>query len=322
MIQANPGVIMSSTILSLNSMLPNRNGETYFQNLPKEILGSVLTYLKPLEIQYFAPASKEIKVSIIQLENIIKPSELRRFIENLILKINQPIYQDQAATLHHIKSSLHTEKFPNLLLLKGKILSVKNQLFDVLKTLDEVTLDSFNLTIPVPDFFENIFQIAKIYKKIAPAKNLLHDQERARAFHDISIALAQAGDIQRAIEATFINASSGPQRQLAIRELYKTLTNTGNIGLAIKLIHTAIPKDLQEYALQDISKFLIEAGNVQEAIQVTNTIQDKGRKSHALAGIAEALAQAGEIDKAIEVANTILDEAAREGILFLISMMR
>jgi hypothetical protein len=95
---------------------------------------------------------------------------------------------------------------------------------------------------------------------------------------DISIALANAGNIDRALEVT----------SLIPNEYHKSI------------------------ALSTISKTLLEAKNFDRVLEVTSLIPDENLKSHALSTIHQALASAGYFSRALEVAKLMTDTGENE----------
>jgi hypothetical protein len=112
--------------------------------------------------------------------------------------LNDETHSKQKQNLLVLRSKIAAD-FPNLLALKQYIIGVKNQIIDVLVTLNEEELAGLE-DVSTPSFCDNILHVANICRQIPLATSLPNRYKRGVALRDISTALAAAGDIDRALE--------------------------------------------------------------------------------------------------------------------------
>ncbi|GAB4190630.1 MAG: hypothetical protein Tsb0015_12050 [Simkaniaceae bacterium] len=222
------------------------------------------------------------------------------------------------SNLHISQSCVDSDKkiseASNLIQIKSSIYEYREKILNLLKDLDEDTLKSLEESSkdhPQPRFFQNIFQLAGIYKKIDNAGQILNDVERWLALRNISVDLVQNGDIKKAIEV----ANMMPDdiiRGLALRKISKALAQNGDIKKAIEVASMRPDDRGRGITLQGISEHLMQNGKIEKAIEVANKISNDIRRGITLQSISEHLVQNSDIKKAIEVANLIPDDIIRE----------
>ena len=281
-------------------------------NLPPEILPLCLSFLDKRNMQRTACVNKNWKNITIATASHNEFLSIQRFTQFLIENLNGVLLPAQTKTLVNILQNRTILGSINLLTVKSLFLDLKEQIINILKTLEDTTLNNLKIqseNIRIPNF-EDIFELAEIYKKIDQAKAIPDENGRSFALRNISEALTQLGNIDKAIEiAKAIPDENG--RSFALRNISEALTQLGNIDKAIEIAN-AIPNEMpRSFALRNISEALTQLGNIDKAIEIPNAIPNEMQRSFALRDISEALTQLGNIDKAIEIANAIPNEMQR-----------
>ena len=277
-----------------------------------------------------------------------KCKELETFIDDVNEKLSRTRYTIEIESLNTIKSSLSSYA-KGFFSLKQYLLSVKKQIIEALKLVDESRLESLN-SITIPSFFKTIFHEAEVCRRFAKDNYIKLDMDRRYKLASFSIELACDNCFDRAIEvantipdmhyrdwvlghiahslvrvkdfdrairvANTISSIKGPLN--AFECISEAIAKAGDFDRSIEIVST-IPVKYQYIALQNISKILADAGDFDRAIEVAGTIQDMSTQCFALEDISKALADAGDFDRAIEVAGTIPDKSRRGFALLHIS---
>ncbi|HSX38337.1 MAG TPA: hypothetical protein VLE95_05845, partial [Chlamydiales bacterium] len=233
---------------------------------------------------------------------------IRTVISNFIDKIKSEQFPREREFLEQIKTTnISIKDIKSLPLVKKYILKMKMQLISVIKNLDVKIKDDLRDQVPLPPCIKDIFELTE-----------------SMSFGDISKALAEAGDVERALEVA-ISIPDVDGQALAFGDISKTLAKAGDVERALEvamLISDAAFEDIsnrQELAFGDISIALAEAGDVERALEVAMLIPGVDRQESAFAGISTALAQAGNVGRAVEVARFISDVCSQEWAFVCIS---
>jgi len=187
-------------------------------SLPQEVLEQIFSLLSKEDLQAAALVNRGISGSVKAAANFNEPAEIKNFISVLIQQLSAEIFPGQRARLLEILHNVTPQNFVNLLLLKGYILDVKAQLINVIRTLDTETANNLRDHVHLPHFFENIFELAAFERQIDQANLIPNEYERGFALRDISKALTQAGNIDRAI-AVATSIPNENERGYALRDI-------------------------------------------------------------------------------------------------------
>ncbi len=303
--------------INLNSIKSETMKPTTINSLPEELLEKIFSNLSEIDLQATACVNRDISRSVIAAANFSEPHSIRNFIQILIQRLHGEIFPGAREQLVRISHNIRFHHFVNLRLLKEDILEVKAKLINILKILDEKTLQNLSENIYPPRFLEDIFELVPIEIERDEGISIYHEARRAAALRSISTVLAQ-GNIDRAIEV----ATSIPQKDIrgdGLSYISRALAQEGNIDRAIE-VATLIPqKDIRGDGLSDISRVLVKGGNMDRAIEVATLIPQKNRRGCMFSYISRTLAEGGNIDRAIEVATLIPNEDIRGGRLSDIS---
>ncbi|MGB3238724.1 MAG: hypothetical protein WBB29_10530, partial [Geitlerinemataceae cyanobacterium] len=127
--------------------------------------------------------------------------------------------------------------------------------------------------------------------------------------YQIAMALAKAGEIDRALEMA--QTADSYLENSALSGIAYTLAKAGEIDRALTVAGTITDESEKAWALSGIAITLAEAGEIDRALTVAGTITDESEKAWALSGIAYTLAEAGVVDRALTLAGTITDESTK-----------
>ncbi|HSX38949.1 MAG TPA: hypothetical protein VLE95_09060 [Chlamydiales bacterium] len=315
-----------------------------------DIQKHILSYLEKESLQAASCVTKDMSQKAITVANMNEPALIKNFIHVLISGLDAERFSKEIEILLEISHNITSQKCANLLTLRPYILPVRRQLINVIKTLDPETIENLKNSAHLPSFFEKIFILVALERQIEANRNP-NAHERTRVLRNISKAIAQAGDIDRAIDV----ATSLPneQSEFALRDISIVLAQEGNIDRAIAIarsipivlsettlrdissilvgvgdidraiaVATLIPSPWSEFTLRDISRILAQEGNIDRAIAIATSIPNGNEQSEfALKDISLVLAQAGDIDRATAVANLIPRENVRKRAVSAISQV-
>jgi hypothetical protein len=162
-----------------------------------------------------------------------------------------------------------------------------------------------NKEVVIPDYLvKQIVSNILANKAIEVARTLPNDSAKSLALSDISKTLSATGNIDQAIDLAN-TIPIGGIKSATLCDISKTLLEIGNIDQAIDLANTIPYVPYKSIALEDISKTLLENRNIDRAIDLANTIPSDHYKSIALQDISKHVQSNLNIDRAIDVANTI-----------------
>ncbi|GAB4190636.1 MAG: hypothetical protein Tsb0015_12060 [Simkaniaceae bacterium] len=238
--------------------------------LPSEVFEVVMSYLDNKSLQQASSVNRSwnrLAIDTVKQE-FSKIKSFTKFLHDNNLFLSQNSVIDNSKEISNAS---------NLKQIKSLILEYKEKILNLLEVLDEKTLKSLeelSKDHPKPGFFENIFQLAGIYKKIDDARQIPNKDERWATLRNISKDLAQNGDVKKAIEVA--NMIPWDTRELALRDISKALTQNGDIERAIEVANM-MPEDttIRGLTLMNISKALTQQGNSKRAIEIANMIPDK-----------------------------------------------
>ena len=260
--------------------------------MPQELLEIVFSDLSKYDLQALSSVSKSMRERVLEVANVNEPRSIKKFINSIIQNLDEQLYSGQIELLVGIKKNIHIHQFKDLLQLKGYILDLKQQLIDVIKTLDE---DFFNLDVQLPHFMEDIFELARFEKRIDNAYLIPNEYHRSSAFSEISSALTSAGNIDRAIEIAGLIPSEF-SRSDALGEISSALTSAGSIDRAIEIAEL-IPNEYdRDKAFGEISSAFISIGDIDRAREIAKLISDESERIWAFSVVQDALLLAANID--------------------------
>ena len=271
------------------------------ERVPQELLEIVFSDLSKYDLQALSSVSKSMRERVLEVANVNEPLSIRNFIKSIIQNLDEQLYSGQIELLVEIKENIHIHEFKDLLQLKGYILDLKQQLIDVIKTLDE---DFFNLDVQLPHFMEDIFELARFEKRIDNTYLIPNEYHRSSAFDYISKALTSAGNIDRALEIAGL-ITTKISRSDAFGIISRALTSAGNFDRALEIARLISDQCGRSGAFGIISIALASARNIDRAIEIAGLISDEYHRSRAFSVISSALNSAGNNERSSKKAGLI-----------------
>lgn len=328
---------------------PQRPEEGLITNeLPLHLFENILSYLNVLDMQSASAVSKLWKAAAIDHAKHQEFSNIKNFIDFLCENLDTESHSDQIKNLREVIGEKKILQSVNLNQVKFSIFELREQVLNILKDLkdeDLASLEKISKSKQTPLFFEKAFDLARIYKRIAPANIIPEDWIREKELRDIANALvingnndkalkiintlpeasqwmglwtiaetlAESGKTDKALEVANTIKHNVSERGFALSIVSRALIKKGNIDKALDVAKSITNnKSAKDQALSDISKALLENNNIDKALEIANTITQSVDKGFALWTIATALAKSGNVDKALKVANTITDDLAKD----------
>ncbi|MGD2168974.1 MAG: hypothetical protein PVI40_01870 [Chlamydiota bacterium] len=283
------------------------------QELHSNAAASIVQYLNIKEALDLAVTSSSALDLTKRSINIIKPSEVRRFIDNLILVLDSEKHTQQIENLNKIKAKFYASDLSKLFLLKLHIFEVKRSIIKELLTLDDSERSEF-VQVPPPCFFESFFGVLEIYKSFNEigiestiSKELIKEGRLDKSQLDVvlkAICLISGGDDQiksfKEYISILIDAKEFDSAIKAANYARDYLNDSG-LGRCLEV----------EYVLQEISYCFFREGNLDKSIEVAVSIRNEVIRGRALKGISIGLFERQEMDKGIEVINLIPEKSTR-----------
>ncbi|PIS01857.1 MAG: hypothetical protein COT84_00080 [Chlamydiae bacterium CG10_big_fil_rev_8_21_14_0_10_35_9] len=274
---------------------------------------SILKYLNIRETLDFAATSSSTLDLTKRSINIIKPSEVRHFIDNLILVLDAEKHTKQIENLNKIKEEFYTSDLSKLYLLKYRIFDVKRSILKELLTLDDSVRSEF-AQVPPPCFFKSFFGVLGVYKSF----------NKIGINPTISRELVKEGKLDKTQLDVVLKAvcliSDYQHQKFAFKEYIGILIEKEEFDSAIKaasyarehLSGSGLGGSLEgEYALQKISYCFFREGNLDKSAEVAVSIRNTAIRGFTLRGISIELFKRKEMDKGIEVIGLHTEECTR-----------
>ena len=185
--------------------------------------------------------------SVQEAANFNEPLSIKKFTNSVIENLNIELFSGQIESLHAIKENINTQNGLKLLELKGYILDLKQELINVIKTLNEESLNILINHVKPPHFLEDIFESAKFERMIDRSlerATLIEDEiDRGNAFADICAHFILRGNFDRAM-VVVESIPNGIRRGYTLRDISEAiLVATGDIERAT-LVAKMIPDEM------------------------------------------------------------------------------
>jgi tetratricopeptide (TPR) repeat protein len=272
--------------------------------LPPELFMHVISYLPPKDVENLARVSKTTRTITIDAANLNEALAMKSLVTLLPEKL-QHTDPNPIVSLQEIHDRIGNQKCSNLRQLKTYILRVKSELIDVLKTLDQDSLEELKASIIPPDFMENIFEtsikVKKLERKFNKAQYMDDFAFKNLTLNKISEALARADQFDRALTV----AEKILDRQMqerALGAISEALARADQFDRALTVAERILDKRSKALAFGSVFGALTKAGQFDRAITVAERILDKGGQDCVFEDVSKALAKAGQFDRAITVA--------------------
>lgn len=291
--------------------------------LPPEVLQKVLASLDSVDMQHATLVSWRWSYNTLDVAKREEFAKIKRFAQFLGENLKGEGYAPQREKLSDVFSDREILTSVNLLQTKELVNKYKEIILNLMKDLpdDELgNLEKKSQNEVKPILFENIFELAPIYKQIAKAELLPQGPARDEAIEDIMTELAKKGSIAKVLEiATTI--SDAFKKEHAISSLMSRLAHSGVREKAVEFANALSDTVQRQNALVAIYKAMSSRSTIDELLAFANTVADRSAKDRMLDDISRTLASRGEVPRAIEVASTINDESLKEEALNAVAVI-
>lgn len=278
-------LIPENITLSTTSVHLEESKVSPFESLPYDILCNIQKYLNPSDTQAIIETSTSMNWSMLCAANVNSVFLLKSFIVTLANNLNPEISLNQINALDAIRESICNQGFSNLIDIKNETIRVKNQIIDVLITLDPEELKSLKKYAP-PNFCEHLFQVAEICQ-LLPRSEALADP------------IASCGFLLKVFQAlTQLQALDRPEATIAINRaivITNAIPDQREKSITLSLIYPVLFKAQKPEANPMIN----------EAIQIAKNLPDTEDREEALKHCSLALCNTKEFERAIEIAREI-----------------
>ncbi len=282
---------------------------------PLEVFDNVLSYLGTVDIQVASFVKRSWKKAAIATTKNKEFILIKKFVSIACNNLNSEKYSSQ---INYFKSLLNNKGIfgsKNLIEIKNSILSLKDQIAFNLKQLDELDLNNLkNQTTKKdkPTFFDDIFELADIYRRvfiILEPPRTFEWEEDLRTFSD---ELTQRGNIDKALAVA--EKLSEIERSHVIWGCAKGLACTGNIKRAMELINRVHNEEIKGSILKELPEILLQNEDMRYVIDHISSIQDEQIKGSVLRTLAKCLVHIDHVVRALHITNTIDDQSIRESV--------
>lgn len=220
--------------LSLSG-IGQKSDEIYNQPPKKKELNKALTVAKEV---LFSLDDRDIQHSLVSRDwNVIDTAKYEEFsgLKSLARDLNKNLpesYENQKKKFFNIESDtkiLHSE---NLMQAESCIYGMKEKILNILKDLKEEDLKNLErLSKDKPKFFENVFDLTRIYKRLDQANQIPDNSKKSFALWCISNELAKIGSLDKARKV----ANTIPEDSLKNSAFSKILGKDVGIDEAIEV---------------------------------------------------------------------------------------
>jgi len=252
--------------------------------LPQDCINQIFLELDSFSIQSFVYTNRKMKDLGITAERNKEFYLTKKFIDFLISNLKEKKFSQQKTSLKNIKQNFirtiitNEKENPisiNLLFLKKNNLETKQNVINILKTLDEHTLEKLqSYSIQLPSWMESIFQVAIV-------QVLLQQKDKQDC-------------LDKAINITDLIMDETIRGPL-LEEIVEILVEQSRIRKAIEVAKTLRVKFFRERLLVEMATNLIQS-NPKIALEIAKIITDEDYKDPLLEEIARSLLQRGGLD--------------------------
>lgn len=317
-------IFMSAKNVSCNSRRQNSPGpfreaankEPFpILDLPIELHGHICKYLNLRDIQNLVCTTKELCDLTLKEANRNQLVALRIFMETIGSKL-VPACPEQIA-LFDLQDQLLEQEVVPLSKLKNKIMMLKDQMIDILSTLDQSVLNDLSEINP-PSFCEKVVAIAAIVASIfilnseeASYFYLFEDDPRLAALSEGCLDLIRNREDERVLNIINAIVDKGLQTWI-VNEMVETFIKNSEFEQAVKAINLLHAKQAQANFLGKIVSVLIKKGDILQALKIAKAMPNpdnleaaRVQRALALRNIAKALTRKGEFEQAAEISKMI-----------------
>jgi tetratricopeptide (TPR) repeat protein len=293
------------------------------QSLPPELVGEIFSYLSEGDLRRVMCVNTEMKNRTIVVLKNNEPKSILGFIEGLINSLNAEKHSKQIESLTRIAESIEFDDFKTFSVIKNNILSVKNDLINVIRTLDKKEIESLKESHKkLPNFMGDAFELSRIFMLI-DSNNIILEDRNGRALDEyntnkglckIAKKLSKQGYFNESIRLVEKISYTSDRYNLSIY-ISKILSRVATIEERIQFADKITDTEIRGCFLRDISQALTEMGRFNEAIEFANKITYYYTRNEQFSNIFQSLLEnTDQIDKVTELADKIAIADSREAI--------
>ncbi len=264
--------------------------------------------------------------TVAQLDDRQSRRCLKEFVSSITSELKGRVTASQYEALESIEASLASRP-TDLHGVKEYAQSIKNQLIDILRGIDEKTISSLKATIPLPRFCENLWDILKAYRK-----NTLVQSRLTKVILDVCYPLVtESGEIERARdiavdfiekkEALDVVASHLRDRQSArmpsatkwsveefLLHMCLELVRANDVQGAERVAREIAPSAARDRSFTEVCSAYLEMGDIEKAIAIVHEMPRSDEHDRALENVCRHLIEAGDAPRAVEEASRFSQE--------------
>ena len=247
----------------------------------EKLLNCIFSYSKQDDLQAIIRVNKKFKDTAIRIFSSNELIPIKNFIQVTIQWLDERKFHRQKDSLIEILDSIASPSFVSLVLLKQYILKVKEQLIEVIKTLEfdpRVKLrDHMKVSTDLPELMEDIFELSIIEERIARANLISDEDNKVEAFREVFRDLEKICDSDRALAIAKI-VPEGYIRDSAFASISLALVSADKLEKALAIAEIIPEGEIRDRALREIAQALARADKLEEASDIALTITDEGER--------------------------------------------
>lgn len=286
------------------------------QSLPSEIIVNILSFLNDGDKKK-ATSTSHFLMDVSKRQELLTTKLFIEFLAKNVVVFAGSLNSAQKKELNEFNYVIQGLNSHNLLTVEFLLRirsaeELRKKIIDILKYLNETTLlnlEELSKKEANPDFFNIIFDLVEIYKKIDVVETIYNPPEKRSTLINIFEALIKKDDIIKAIEVA--SSLTGAWRSFSFQDLAKALVKEGHINEAINVFIKMIDMNIEAARFSNTERKHLH-DNISKILRYK--IEDFNNYNNE-----ETTKLFGKIrDKVIEVAKMIPHEQMRSVVLFSI----
>ncbi|MDP1608361.1 MAG: hypothetical protein Q8L98_03490 [Chlamydiales bacterium] len=284
-------------------------------DLPIELHGYICKYLNLRDTQNLVCTTKRLRDLTLKEANRYQLVAVRIFMETISSKLVSACPEQIA--LFDLQDQLLDQEVVPLSELKNKMMMLRDQMIDILSTLDESVLNDFSEINP-PNFYEKVVAIAKNLAAISILNSeetsyfyLFEDDPRLTALCEDCLELIRNQEARGALKIINAIFDKGLQKWI-VKEITEIFIKNSEFEEAVKSITLLRSKQDQAGFLAKIVRALIKKGDILQALKIAKTMPDSDhleevrlQRALALRNIVKAFTRKGELEQAAEISKMV-----------------
>lgn len=274
--------------------------------LPSEILDEIFSMLNKEDIRQTSLMShfwSQKSVEILKSQNVLMIKNFMKFLAENLPKNLYEKREENLPKISEIKGLILNSKNLKECVLKINIfkIEISNSLKDLemedLNRLEELSKNEFK-----PKFFEDVFQLARVYKNLDSINLILNENDKNKIIKDNVKLLAQLAGIDKALEVyttlEVCNIIEEDRKNFVLIEIAEVAAEKGLFDKSIEIAQKT--STMKALSFKIIAKIAAEKDLFDEAVEIANMASNINKPS-ILLEIAKIAAEKTLFDKAIEI---------------------